>query len=227
MRSALTSKNLECQRRASNFSKESHNSQLGRLPEITRMSDNAKGKMTKTPAEHPKYEEMIKAAIRTLKDRNGSSRQAIEKYVKANYKVGDTASHHIKTALKKGTANGTFVHTKGVGASGSFKLPKEQKKPTKKPAAPSKKPVAKRKKPAATTKASTKKPAAKKETSSKKNSTRKSPSSKKDTSKKPAVKKQSGTKSATKPKVAAKKPSPKKEVKKPAAVKKAKVTKKK
>ena len=92
MRSALTSKNLEYQRRASNFSKESHNSQLGRLPEITRMSDNAKGKMTKTPAEHPKYEEMIKTAIRTLKDRNGSSRQAIEKYVKANYKVGDTAS---------------------------------------------------------------------------------------------------------------------------------------
>ena len=190
------------------------------------MSDNAKRKITKTPAEHPKYEEMIKTAIRTLKDRNGSSRQAIEKYVKANYKVGDTATHHIKTALKKGTVNGTFLHTKGVGASGSFKLPKEQKKPTKKPAAPSKKPVSKPEKPAATTKVSTKKPAAtKKETSSKKISSRKSPSSKKGTSKKPAVKKPSVTKSETKPKVAAKKPSTKKEVKKPAAAKKAKVTK--
>ena len=192
------------------------------------MLDNAKEKMTKTPVEHPKYEEMIKTAIRTLKDRNGSSRQAIEKYVKANYKVGDTASHHIKTALKKGTANGTFIHTKGVGASGSFKLPKEQKKPTKKPAAPRKKPVAKPKKPAATTtKASTRKPAGKKETSSKKNSSTKSLLSKKDTSKKPAVKKPAVTKSPTKPKVAAKKPNTKKEVKKPAAVKKAKVTKKK
>ena len=123
---------------------------------------------------------MIKTAIRTLKDRNGSSRQAIEKYVKANYKVGDTATHHIKTALKKGTGNGTFVHTKGVGASGSFKLPKEQKKPVKKkPAAPSKKPVSKPEKPAAATKVTTKKPAAtKKETSSKKTSSTKSASSK-------------------------------------------------
>ena len=196
--------------------------------EIGEMSDNAKRKMTKIPAEHPKYEEMIKTAIRTLKDRNGSSRQAIEKYIKANYKVGDTASNHIKTALKKGTLNGTFVHTKGVGASGSFKLPKEQKKPAKKPAAPSKKPVAKPKKPAATKKDSPKKPAAKTETSSKKKSSTKSPSLKKDTSKKPAVKKPSVTQSAKKPpKVAAKKPNTKKEVKKPAAVKKAKGTKKK
>lgn len=153
------------------------------------MSDNAKRKITKTPAEHPKYEEMIKIAIRTLKERNGSSRQAIEKYVKANFKVGDTATHHIKTALKKGTVNGTFVHTKGVGASGSFKLPKEQKKPVKKPAAPSKKPVSKPEKPAAATKVSTKKPAAtEKETSYKKISSRKNPSPKKATSRKPPVK---------------------------------------
>ena len=139
---------------------------------------------------------MIKTAIRTLKDRNGSSRQAIEKYIKANYKVGDTANHHIKTALRKGTANGTFVQTKGAGASGSFKLPKEQKKPVKKPAAPSKKPVSKPEKPAAATKVTTKKLAAtKKETSSKKISSTKSASSKKGTSKKP-----SGTKSETKPK---------------------------
>ena len=195
--------------------------------ETERMSDNAKRKVTKIPAEHPKYEEMIKTAIRTLKDRNGSSRQAIDKYIKANYTVGDTASRHIKTALKKGTSNGTFLNTKGVGASGSFKLPKEQKKPAKKPAAPSKKPLAKPKKPAATKKDSPKKSAAKKETSSKKKSSTKSPSSKKDTSKKTAVKKPSVTHSATKPKVAAKKPNTKKEVKKPAAVKKAKATKKK
>ena len=192
------------------------------------MSDNAKRKITKTPAEHPKYEEMIKTAIRTLKDRNGSSRQAIEKYVKANFKVGDTATRHVKRALKKGTVNGTFLHTKGAGASGSFKLPKEQKKSAKKPAAPSRKPVSKPEKPAAATKVSTKKPAAtEKETSYQKISSRKSPSSKKATSKKPAVKKPSQTKSGTKPKVAAKKPSTKKEVKKPAATKKAKATKKK
>ena len=43
------------------------------------------------PAEHPPYSEMIKAAILALKERNSSSRQAIEKYIKANYKVGEVS----------------------------------------------------------------------------------------------------------------------------------------
>ncbi|KAJ7325350.1 hypothetical protein OS493_029898 [Desmophyllum pertusum] len=95
------------------------------------------------PAEHPPYIEMIVAAITALKERSGSSRQAIEKYIKANYKVGEVGSH-LKTALKRGAANGKLVHTKGVGASGSFKVPKPEKKPAKKPVA--------KKKPAAQTK---------------------------------------------------------------------------
>ena len=214
-----------------NFSTQSDTIHVDRKTtiEIKRMSDGAKRKMPKTPADHPKYEEMIKTAIRTLKERNGSSRQAIEKYIKANFKVGDTAAQHIKTALKKGAANGTFIHTKGVGASGSFKLPKEQKKPSKKPAAPtSKTTVVKAKKPATTNKTGAKKPAAKKQTSPKKKSPAKSPSSKKDTSKKPAVKKPSATKkTAAKSKLATKKPGTKKEVKKPAAAKKTTANKKK
>ena len=52
----------------------------------------------KKPAEHPPYLEMVKAAIAALKERNGSSRQAIEKYIKANYKVGEVGSH-LKLAL--------------------------------------------------------------------------------------------------------------------------------
>ncbi|KAJ7356105.1 hypothetical protein OS493_026484 [Desmophyllum pertusum] len=112
----------------------------------------------KKPAAHPPYIEMIVAAITALKERNGSSRQAIEKYIKANYKVGEVGSH-LKTALKRGAANGKLVHTKGVGASGSFKVPKAEKKPAKKPVA-KKKPAAKPKKPAA--KKAAKKPAAKK-----------------------------------------------------------------
>ena len=47
----------------------------------------------KKPADHPPYIEMIKAAIVALKERNGSSRQAIEKYIKANYKVADVGPH--------------------------------------------------------------------------------------------------------------------------------------
>ncbi|ESO86127.1 hypothetical protein LOTGIDRAFT_148180 [Lottia gigantea] len=42
----------------------------------------------KVPAAHPKYVDMIKAAVASLKERGGSSRQAILKYVMANYKVG-------------------------------------------------------------------------------------------------------------------------------------------
>ncbi|CAH3182156.1 unnamed protein product, partial [Porites lobata] len=163
----------------------------------------------KKPADHPPYSEMIKAAIVALKERGGSSRQAIEKYIKANYKVGEVGPH-LKTALKRGVAGGKLVHTKGVGASGSFKVPKEEKKAPKKPAKKPKKPAAKKvtKKPAA------KKPAAKK------------PAAKKKPAKKTAVKKPS--KKSTPKKTAAKKPAAKKatgkKTKKPAAKKPAKKT---
>ena len=46
-----------------------------------------KVKKVKAPAAHPKYSVMIAAAITALKDRSGSSRQAILKYICANYKV--------------------------------------------------------------------------------------------------------------------------------------------
>ena len=161
----------------------------------------------KKPAEHPPYKDMIKAAIKALKERTGSSRQAIEKYIKANYKVGDSVSSHLKLALKRAAAKGTLVHTKGVGASGSFKLPKEEKKEKPKKKTVAKKPAAKPKKPAA--KKAGKKPAAKK--------TAKKPAAKKTAAKKPAAKKTAAKKPA------AKKPSAKKTTaKKPAAKKPAK-----
>lgn len=105
------------------------------------MSTSEGAKKVKKPAEHPKYMEMVKAALATLKERNGSSRQAILKYIKANYKVGDNADNQVKKALKKGVAAGALKHTTGAGASGSFKLlkpetPKEKPKPRKKPTKP-------------------------------------------------------------------------------------------
>ena len=118
----------------------------------------------KKPADHPKYIDMITAAISALKERTGSSRQAIVKYIRANYKVGDNADVHVKQALKRGVASGALAQPKGTGASGSFKVVKkaEPKKPkkvaAKKPAA--KKPKKAAKKPAA--KKAAKKPAAKK-----------------------------------------------------------------
>ena len=94
----------------------------------------------KKPAAHPKYIDMITAAIVALKQRNGSSRQAIVKYIKANYNVKDGAETHTKMALKRGVASGVLAQPKGTGASGSFKVNKKTapKKAAPKKAAPKK-----------------------------------------------------------------------------------------
>ena len=95
------------------------------------------------PAEHPKYGEMVAVAIGALKERSGSSRIAILKYLTANYKISDGANTYLKQALKRGVASGEFKQVKGAGASGSFKLADKPKKAAaKKPAA--KKPAAKK-----------------------------------------------------------------------------------
>lgn len=170
------------------------------------MSEAPKKKSApKKPADHPKYIDMITAAIVALKERTGSSRQAIVKYIKANYKVGDNADVHVKMALKRGVASGALAQPKGTGASGSFKVVKKAE-PKKKPAA--KKPAAK--KPAAKKSTPKKKPAAKKSktTPKKKTATKKKPAS----AKKAAAKKPAAKKAAKKP--ATKKPAAKKATKK-------------
>merc|ERR1712226_961439 len=72
----------------------------------TMTADAAKPKKVakpKAPAAHPKYSVMIAAAIAALKDRTGSSRQAILKYICANYKVDAAkAGQHLRMALKAG-----------------------------------------------------------------------------------------------------------------------------
>ena len=163
------------------------------------MSDNSgkKKEGATKPVEHPKYTEMIKAAIVALNERNVSSLQAIKKYIKSNYKVGDRAHQYIKQALKRGEVSGKFIHTKGVGASGSFKVNKEEeKKAAKKPVPAKKKPAAaksekKTKTPAAKISPAKKKPAAKPKPAKKeKKSTTKQRASvpKNSTAKKPSAK---------------------------------------
>merc|ERR1712198_716688 len=162
------------------------------------MSDAAAAKpkkatKPKAPAAHPKYSVMIAAAITALKDRTGSSRQAILKYITANYKVdADRAGQHLRMALRAGLKNGSLKNAKESGkGAGSFKLAKVEK-PKKKPAA--KKPAAKKaaakkpaaKKPAAKPKAAKKKPAAKKAAPAKKAAAKKP--AKKPAAKKPAKK---------------------------------------
>ncbi|XP_057682910.1 histone H1.0-B [Corythoichthys intestinalis] len=108
-----------------------------------------KSSKPKKPASHPKYSDMIQAAIVHDASRSGASRQSIQKFVRKNYKVGDNADVQIKMALKRLVASGFLKHTKGIGASGSFRLAKadDAKKSTKKPAGKTKKPAAKTAKP--------------------------------------------------------------------------------
>merc|ERR1712048_602424 len=117
----------------------------------------------KAPAAHPKYSVMIAAAIAALKDRTGSSRQAILKYICANYKVDAAkAGQHLRMALKAGIKKGTLKMAKESGkGAGCFKLVKVEKpKIAKKAPAKAKKPAAKKAAKKAPAKAE--KPAAKK-----------------------------------------------------------------
>lgn len=67
------------------------------------------------PSAHPPYLEMVVAAVKALKERSGSSRQAILKYILANYAVGTdpkAANLHLKQALKRGVTSGALKNTK-------------------------------------------------------------------------------------------------------------------
>lgn len=129
-------------------------------------------KKPKTKPNHPPTSEMVNNAIQNLKERSGSSLQAIKKYISANYKIdADKLSPFIKKYLKSAVTGGQLVQTKGKGASGSFKLSKPPKakatgEKTKKPAASPAKKAVKPKKATAKPKASGEKkvPAAKKTT---------------------------------------------------------------
>ncbi|KAJ5154157.1 Winged helix-turn-helix transcription repressor DNA-binding [Penicillium coprophilum] len=117
----------------------------------------------KAPPAHTSYRDMIKDAIISLKERNGSSRQAIKKYVQANNKINVTSQSvfdsQFNKAIKAGVEKNEFTQPKGP--SGPLKLAKKDApvKAAPKPAAakPATKPSAK---PAA--KPAAAKPAAKK-----------------------------------------------------------------
>ena len=120
---------------------------------------------------HPKYEDMVKAAILALKDRNGSSVPAIAKYLAANYKLPDNFKKILSTQLKNLVKSGKLLKVKA-----SYKLGEALKKAPKKPkkkAAPKKKKAAKKpkkaaKKPKKAAKKPAKKPKKAKKTASKK-----------------------------------------------------------
>ncbi|NXH93589.1 H5 protein, partial [Pachycephala philippinensis] len=98
-----------------------------------------RARSARRPAAHPAYSDMITAAIRADKSRGGSSRQSIQKYVKSHYKVGQNADVQIRLAIRRLLAAGVLKQTKGVGASGSFRLAKASKAKKRRARSPAKK----------------------------------------------------------------------------------------
>ena len=149
-------------------------------------------------AEHPTYREMISSALGAMKERKGTSRQKIQKYIADTYKLDLSASNsHLKRALTSGVTKGAFLQTTGKGASGSFKLapmpaagPKKRTKKVAKKPAVKKAPAKKRPKKSAPKKAA-KKSAAKKRTAKKAAAKKAASKKKKVTKRKPAAKKAS------------------------------------
>jgi histone H1/5 len=89
------------------------------------------------------YFELAKEAIAALKERTGSSPQAIKAYITSNHSSIKFAQHLLRAALNKGVETGKFVKVKA-----SFKLAASEKKAPAKKAAPAA-PAAVPKKPAA------------------------------------------------------------------------------
>jgi histone H1/5 len=71
-------------------------------------------KTPKAPATHLPVSNIVTAAIKSLKERGGSSLQAIKKYLAATYKVDcEKLAPFIKKFLKNAVADGKLLQTKG------------------------------------------------------------------------------------------------------------------
>ena len=82
-------------------------------------------------ADHITYKQMVVAAVSALRDRKGTSYQAIRSYIKENYPKAEentSFSSHLRKAVTTATKSGALLQFTGTGANGSFKLPKEVKK---------------------------------------------------------------------------------------------------
>lgn len=90
---------------------------------ISIMADSAPAKTAmkkaskpKQPAAHPTYNLMIAEAVGALKERGGSSRQAILKYIVKSFNVGSNetiVNSHVKLALKANVKKGSLKQSKG------------------------------------------------------------------------------------------------------------------
>ena len=97
------------------------------------MSDAATTAKKSAPVkrDHPAYSEMIMNSIMHLKDRKGSSRQAITRHVASNFNIPnpEKVQNNVRGALKKMTEAGKLVAgaVEGRKGAGCFKLAPEEK----------------------------------------------------------------------------------------------------
>ena len=99
-------------------------------PAVKKSKSAAVAKKPRVKPTHPPTAEMVNNAIKNLKERGGSSLQAIKKY------------------LKGAVANGQLIQTKGKGASGSFKIAatvKSKSTSSRAPKSTAKKPIGEKK----------------------------------------------------------------------------------
>ena len=96
-------------------------------------------------ATHPTYQVMVQESIKALKERKGASRQAVKKYIEANYQC-EVRNHNLNSALKKLTEEKVLEQSE-TGQRWKFK--KAEAKPAAKKPATKKAPVKKVAKPAA------------------------------------------------------------------------------
>ncbi len=166
-------------------------------------------KKPKTVPTHPPVASMVNSAIKNLKERGGSSSQAIKKYIAANNKCDvEKLAPFIKRYLKSAVTKGALVQTKGKGASGSFKLKEkvaaDKTKVAKKPSGEKKTKTPKKK-----TAAVSKKTSGDKKTKTPKKKATKKPKAAKKNTKPKTPKKPKAVKKASPKKTAAKKPTKK------------------
>ena len=103
-------------------------------PSLAKTTTPKKTSKTEKPESrtHPKFLDMVTEAIQKLNEKNGSSRQAILKYIIATFPVDEkSANQYLKVTLKNGVKAGQLKQLRGVGASGSFKIAEKGAKPEK------------------------------------------------------------------------------------------------
>merc|ERR1739844_730613 len=95
------------------------------------MKVKAKAIFSRTKTGNPPYVKMVTDAIMKLKERKGSSRQAILKYVLSKYKVDvAVAQPRVNRTLKKLIEKGELIAgaKPGLSGAGCYKLSQETKK---------------------------------------------------------------------------------------------------